>query len=1555
MSTAAFIDTAIAFDPARCAVFDLEVYPGRWCLGLGRPDGAGSFQTSFVEDRDRLEACLNELAADGQTLVGFNSVRYDVPIIRAILAGADPHEQSCHIIAGQRLSLAEDELPRFPCDHIDLFERVRGTSLKAAAANLCRPRLQELPYPPDQPLSDAQWAEVKAYNVNDLGQTWALLEHFTPELAALVALSNEQQQDFRSTSVSRVVEEIFVQAFRDRHGRRPPTLDLPTEVHYRPVAGVRRPSTPAAAAWYDALTLRPIRIPRPTYEIKWGRRQPTKIRLAEHVPTAKICIGDLTLNAAAGGLHSDDKPGLYYARDEYRLLSLDVASFYPHLIRDKGITPRAYGELCSQKYAEILARRLAIKQRIRDTTDPEERKVLAIQSDALKLVVNSFFGKLGSIHSTLFDPQAALRVTLSGQLMLIDLIERLSDAGARVLSANTDGVFIQVPTEEDGWEAVVQEWQAETGMPLEREELSRLLILKTNNYATLSASGEVKRKGATLKDKPSPTQAPNNFVVGDAVTGALFFDIPPERTIGECQDLARFCSVTKRSSKVLGMRLVAADADEVELPEKVVRWYKAREGTKRLVQRYEQGDRAAPQATAIELAMDLGHGGIPTNLDRSWYVREARKVIQSVPGYRHRAIELLGDHDLALTVREKGLLPVPKWDGKRQLPGSDAKAPTLQWDWSRFRTVGCYTGPGVGTLVVDIDEPELFRKWVSRGEDPLLVARWDDLAGCLAVVRGEKTAEQVRSGRAPGKLIFHFQADADHPLAEMTLGRWRQERGIDVFYGQGLPSVLGEYPSDAPYRLEGELTEAPDWLIRDLSPARRASSRRRKSGPRIAPTELQGLPAELARLESRLGRKAVGWREKELADGRTIWVGRCPFPHESGTHTPDDLAAGFDQGGRPYVRCLHTSCTHIREIDRHLKFSYVPPLVTVIKDLPELTPIATSMIDDLAVGRIASHTAPTGAGKSYGIALTVAARFRQGLPTLVALPTIRLAGEMEEQLKQLVPEAFRGHVAQIYGLAPMPADGGDDDPEDSDQGDAGFYPIDSRTRIVIATHAQLGRRGFSTFIRAIWAKLDRVEDRKGTRRPFDIIIDEAAELLRTTRIDIPLFHRARHLSEPDNHGSRHVSIGDCPKRNQSGNCANCRLKQPGMIAGFNRYGIRELRHPRNVEYDSAGNQLTNFRDPLEVALDDFELGPRIRVATTTWAAKVLSFRGRPIDEMERRTAALNLFRHDRTGGQLHERPDEVLTNQLEFAWRPAITWEHPVDAEGNIVEPQELVGRIERKEQGWDSKVLFPRETCNVPRLRFADLAGLEKLRRFASDQGIGVILAGATISPDDRALQRTMWPELVERSHAYPPRKIKQLAIIAPEGYFGSGGLIAEDNRLVTAPLEALGRGLVFLATRKVANELYERVYQNQPSVCFVDHGQVEWRNRHGVHNETETRTLLSYSRGVLGLGANLPGTRFLLLDSRAFRAIASFTPGEITPEQYAELQAQERMAIITQNVGRLLRGEQGKTAVLFLFNAEPELIQAIAASPAIVEGSEILPIVQTGKDLVQLVDQAQ
>jgi hypothetical protein len=250
------------FDLTRSVVADVEVYPDRWCVGFLGPNRDGILVNKTIEDRKNLARVLDTLTEHGRTLVTYNGDHYDVPVIHAILGGLDPYAVSCSIIADERAPKPLSSLPPLGCDHIDLSARLRRggriPSLKLVAAYMGRPTLRELPYAPGRILTDAEWGEVKAYNRIDLDHTRALLVIFAPELKALAALSEEQGQDLRSQPSPRVVERVFLSAYRQQRGLDPIRPETPHEVLYRALLGVRRPVTPEAAAWYDRVVGVPL-------------------------------------------------------------------------------------------------------------------------------------------------------------------------------------------------------------------------------------------------------------------------------------------------------------------------------------------------------------------------------------------------------------------------------------------------------------------------------------------------------------------------------------------------------------------------------------------------------------------------------------------------------------------------------------------------------------------------------------------------------------------------------------------------------------------------------------------------------------------------------------------------------------------------------------------------------------------------------------------------------------------------------------------------------------------------------------------------------------------------------------------------------------------------------------------------------------------------------------------------------------------------------------------------------------------------------------------------
>ena len=228
--------------------------------------------------------------------------------------------------------------------------------------------------------------------------------------------------------------------------------------------------------------------------------------------------------------------------------------------------------------------------------------------------------------------------------------------------------------------------------------------------------------------------------------------------------------------------------------------------------------------------------------------------------------------------------------------------PTWLWDWSRYPTLGTLTGPRAGILVLDVDEAIQWKKAVDKNNSPLLANRWDDLADGLVSCRGEATPDRVRLGKARGKLIFRVAVGPDHWLATIKPGRWKAKYGVEVFYGHGIPSLLGAGPDGTTYRIDGTLGPPPAWLLELLQPRRHAHDRpgspRMPSGaipsrrpvdsasttPRRAPEDgqeplgesLGSLREWIAEVDPLLN-GPVGWRRKDLADGRPILVGTCPY------------------------------------------------------------------------------------------------------------------------------------------------------------------------------------------------------------------------------------------------------------------------------------------------------------------------------------------------------------------------------------------------------------------------------------------------------------------------------------------------------------------------------------------------------------------------------------------------------------------------------------------------------------------------------------------------------
>jgi DNA polymerase elongation subunit (family B) len=138
-----------------------------------------------------------------------------------------------------------------------------------------------------------------------------------------------------------------------------------------------------------------------------------------------------------GGLHTENKPEIFESDEEYEIIDWDVASYYPAIIITNGRFPAHLGKEFLRGYKQMFDKRLELKPLAKG-----DRKIKGIVG-ALKLAVNSVYGKSSDMQSWIYDRQLTMFTTITGELSLMMLIEKYEMNGIQVISANTDGVTIK--------------------------------------------------------------------------------------------------------------------------------------------------------------------------------------------------------------------------------------------------------------------------------------------------------------------------------------------------------------------------------------------------------------------------------------------------------------------------------------------------------------------------------------------------------------------------------------------------------------------------------------------------------------------------------------------------------------------------------------------------------------------------------------------------------------------------------------------------------------------------------------------------------------------------------------------------------------------------------------------------------------------------------------------------------------------------------------------------------------------------------------------------------
>ncbi len=561
--------------------YDFEVFKHNWMVVLIDYDTKKG--KVIVDDVDELKRFYKMFKDD--IWIGYNSRMYDQYILKGILLGMNPYYISSRIINDNVKGFnVVREGYKIPLNNFDITTGFH--SLKQLEGFMgSRIKESSVPFDISRALTEKEIKEVVDYCIHDVKQTIEVFDNKKEEFESQLALIEAFDLEMSMFTKTKAQLSAFILG-AEKQGNRGDEFEL------------RFPNT--------------LKIKKYKHIVDWYRN-PENL---DYKKNLKVDVAGVPHIFAWGGLHG----ALPKYKDEGIILCCDVASLYPSIMIEYDYISRNVKN--PLKYTEIRDTRLELKRK----KDPKQAPY--------KIVLNSTYGAMKDQYNPLYDPLMANNVCLAGQLLLLDLIEKI-EPYCKLIQSNTDGLFMKVEKESDIdlIKEVAKEWETRTRLDLEWDVYEKIYQKDVNNYIIIDKDQKYKSKGAYVKKL-------NNLdydlpIVNKAMIEYFTKDIPVEKTINECDQLREFQKISKVSNKYM-----YALYGEERLPEKVLRVFASNDEDAKGVfkvkteERIEKIGNTPPRCFINnDNVIDLK---VPDYLDKEYYIEIAKKRINDYLGISNR-------------------------------------------------------------------------------------------------------------------------------------------------------------------------------------------------------------------------------------------------------------------------------------------------------------------------------------------------------------------------------------------------------------------------------------------------------------------------------------------------------------------------------------------------------------------------------------------------------------------------------------------------------------------------------------------------------------------------------------------------------------------------------------------------------------------------------------------------------------------------------------------------------------------------------------------------------
>ena len=498
-----------------------------WCVTFLEP--MDNKLTTIVNDRRALLKYYTS-HKDNFIYVGYNSRSYDVPIFKAILLGMDAKDVSNKLIVeGLKPFQISDKFKEIQIYNFDLLKL--NTSLKLLEAFMGHD-IEETSVPFDiaRFLNQKEWDMTVHYNVHDVTETAEIMRRTSQEYFGHIGVI--EMFKFPFEYINKTKAQLTAEVTKCKRPEQKRDDDWALWV----VDTVKLDKYKFIADWYMSFRDDHDRDRIETYEN--GKFVPYKGKDAKkHGFYLYVNICGVPHVVSYGGLHGCPKEPLSIKK-KGQVYHSDGASLYPTIMIQYELFTRNAQE--PQKFKEVYERRLELKHR-----DDKESKKL---SKVLKIVLNSQFGIQGDINSNAYDMRNCRMVCITGQLLMISLLEEL-EPYIKLIQTNTDGIVYTIQDESKNHDKVfeiIKGWEARSRIRMETDFIDWITQGQVNGYAFQFSNGEYERKGAYLKEN---SEIDNDLpIVNEAMFEHIAHGIDVADYINSCDDLIKFQKIVRVSS-----------------------------------------------------------------------------------------------------------------------------------------------------------------------------------------------------------------------------------------------------------------------------------------------------------------------------------------------------------------------------------------------------------------------------------------------------------------------------------------------------------------------------------------------------------------------------------------------------------------------------------------------------------------------------------------------------------------------------------------------------------------------------------------------------------------------------------------------------------------------------------------------------------------------------------------------------------------------------------------------------------------------------------------------